>query len=196
MSSPTDDRTSSGVDLTEFTSLGKVSWETRARRIHQRFPSVDDFNWAVALDRDINLFARIVRDILKLEQAVPGRPGPRPSLDKNAAIRRLHQLWGDDFTILAFPEALRILTDNRSIRYVAGVTGLQKDHVHRLLRGDVQPDGYALRQCAKAFGKHPSYFLEWRILYITQALTARLEWSPETSIDLFQALDRQRKAAV
>lgn len=183
----------SGIDLTEFADLGKIPWEKRAIKIRQRFYGISDINWESALERDIELFGRIIRDILKLEQAVPGRPGPRPSLDVNAATRRINQLFGNDFTILPFPEALRILTGGRSIRYVAARVGLPKDTIHRVCSGKIEPDGYLMKTVAEAFDKHPSYFLEWRMLYITQAVMRRLEWSPETTIDLFRTLDGQRK---
>jgi transcriptional regulator with XRE-family HTH domain len=180
-------------ELEEFTSLGKVPWEERARLIRERYDSVTDLDWSGALRQDINLFGRMIRDVLKLEQAIPGRPGPRPSLDTNQATRRLQQLFGNDFTILPFPQALRVLAGRRSIRRIAEAVGLNKALVHRLLLGEIEPDGYVLRCCAEAFGKHPSYFLEWRILYITQAIVRRLEWSPETTIDLYRELDQQRK---
>lgn len=177
----------------EFSNLGKVPWEKRASLIRKRFPNVENFDWNAALNEDIDLFGRIIRDILKLEQAVPGRPGPRPSLDVSAATWRLQQLFGNDYTIQPFNEALKALMGERSLRHVASMTGLNKDSIHRLLKQEIEPDGYTLTVCAKAFDKHPSFFLEWRILYITQAVTRRLEWSPETTIDIYKTLDGQRK---
>src|SRR5258707_136563 len=76
------------VDLTEFAEYRKVAWEARAEKIVGRFPTVETVDWEIALERDIDLYARVIRDILKWEQAVPGRPGPRPALDTNSAIRR------------------------------------------------------------------------------------------------------------
>lgn len=182
-----------GKDLSEFSELRKVAWEARAERIRNRFDSVDQLDWNVALERDIDLFGRVLRDILKLEQAVPGRPGPRPSLDTNSAIRRMMQLLGHDFSIQRFPEALRILADDRSVRALAHKVQLDRNTVYRLLQGQIEPDGFHMRMCADAFSKHPSYFVEWRILYITAAITRRLEWSPEASIGVFRRLDHQRK---
>lgn len=181
------------VDLDEFVKLGKVPWEKRAALIKERFPTVSSFDWNTALDRDINLFGQLLRDILKLEQAVPGRPGPRPSLDVTEATKRMRQILGDDFTIEPFPKALKALAGPLSIRALANHTKLNKDCIHRLLKGETEPDGYLMRMCAQAFGKHPSYFLEWRILYITQTIVSRLEWSPETTIGMYTQLDRQRK---
>lgn len=183
------------VDLNEFIAMGKVPWEERAEKIKERFPSVDQLDWEKALEQDMDLFARILRDILKMEQAVPGRPGPRPSLDVATATRRMEQLYGRDFTIRPFPEALRILAGDRSVRHLARKVKLDRNYVYRLLTGAVEPDGYAMRMCAEAFGKHPSYFLEWRILYIIQAIVRRLEWSPESTISTFRRMDMQHKNA-
>lgn len=128
--------------------------------------------------------------------AVPGRPGPRPSLDVHEATRRMQQLLGQDYTLLAFPDALRILAGERSIRSLANKVKLDRSTVYRLLNGKIEPDPFWMRQVAAAFGKHPSYFLEWRMLYITAALMRRLEYSPETSVKLFRELDFQRKKAL
>lgn len=188
-------QTSTEVEILPLTEPVPVSWEERAQAIRKRFPSVDGLDWEKALERDIDLFGRVLRDVLKLEQAVPGRPGPRPSLDIYAATRRMQQLLGKDFTLHPFAEALNTLAGQRSNRHLASKTGLNRNTIQRLRAGTLVPDGYEIRACATAFGKHPSYFLEWRILYITKAITARLEWSPEASVGLFQRLDAQRKRA-
>lgn len=185
----------SDVDLTEFIEMGKVPWEDRSERIKARFPCVDELDWDKALERDLDLFARILRDVLKMEQAVPGRPGPRPALDVASATRRMEQLLGHDYSLRPFPEALRILAGDRSIRNLAHKVKLDFNQVYRLLKGRTEPDGYVMRMCAEAFGKHPSYFLEWRMLFIIQAIMRRLEWSPETSVSLFRRLDMQHKNA-
>lgn len=180
-------------DLSEFSAAGKVPWEDRAEKIKARFPSVEKLDWTDALERDEDLFARIIRDILKLEQAVPGRPGPRPSLDVFSATRRMQQLFGNDFSLRPFPDSLRTLAGDRSIRHLAVKTTLERSHIHRLLLGQLEPDGFDMRMCAQAFGKHPSYFMEWRHLFVIAAVLRRLEWSPETSVSLFRQMDFQRK---
>jgi DNA-binding phage protein len=186
---------STGFDATPYERLGKVSWEVRAKKIKEQFPSVTNLNWDRALEKDMDLFGRVLRDILKLEQAAPGRPGPRPSLDMAAATRRLNQLMGNDFTMLPFHEAFQVLAGGRSLRHVASMTGLNRNTVYRLMKGDSQPDGFEMAVVAETFGKHPSYFAEWRILYITNAFVSRLEYSPDTAIDIYRKLDQQYKDA-
>lgn len=184
-----------GKKSADHSELKKVAWEQRSNAISKRFESVDKLEWSGALERDMELFGRVIRDILKLEQAVPGRPGPRPSLDINDAIRRMQQLLGHDFTLLSFLEAFKILARGKSIRQLARIIDLDRNTIQRLLAEDMEPDGYHLRMIAEGFGKHPSYFLEWRILYITAAIVRRLEWNPEATVGMFRRLDAQRKLA-
>jgi DNA-binding phage protein len=185
----------SGFDVTPYERLGKVSWEVRAKKIKEQFPSVANLNWNRALEKDMDLFGRVLRDILKLEQAAPGRPGPRPSLDMAAATLRLNQLMGNDFTMLPFNEAFAVLANGRSVRHVASKTGMNRNRVYKLLKGDDEPDGFEMAVIAETFGKHPSYFAEWRILYIVNAFVVRLEYSPDTAIDIYRKLDQQYKNA-
>jgi len=181
------------LDLTPFEKLGKVSWEIRSQKIRAAFSTVENLDWDRALEKDMDLFGRVIRDVLKLEQASPGRPGPRPSLDTAEATRRLNQLLGKDYTILPFKEAFRVLARDRSTRHLASLTGLNRNTVQRLLKGDMEPDGFEMSVIAETFGKHPSYFAEWRNLYITNAIMERLEWSPDTAVDIFREMDQQHK---
>lgn len=182
-----------GKSVAKHPELKRVAWEKRSEFIHQRYQSVDKLNWAVALERDIELFGRVVRDILKLEQATPGRPGPRPSLDVYDSIRRMQQFLGHDFTLLPFHEVVPILGRGMSGRQLAQKCDLDRNTIQRLLAREIEPDGFHMRMIADAFGKHPSFFVEWRILYITAAVVRRLEWSPDATIGIFRRLDHQRK---
>lgn len=180
-------------DLSEFTELtasGGTSWEKRSAKIRERFPSTAHLDWKKAFDNDIDLFGRILRDVLKVDQSQPGRPGPRPALDYKQGVARLRQLMGQDYTCLPFHEAFKILSDGRSIRHLAVKTGLDRNMVYKLLRGDHAPDVYAMSQVAKSFDKHPSFFLEYRIMYIAAALMERMEWAPESTIGTYRKLSQ------
>lgn len=184
-------------DLSMFEELNqkKQPWEKRMKVIRERFPSVDNLDYKKAFDEDLDLFARIVRDILKIDQASPGRPGPRPSLDQGQATRRMRQFLGQDYSILPFPEAFRILAGGRSIRQLVVKTGLSRNSIHRLLRGELDPDAYVMEEVARAFSKSPAYFLEYRQMVITKALLQRMEYSPESTIGIYRKITRQEKDA-
>lgn len=166
----------------------KVSWDRRARVILSQFDSVEKLAWKKAFSSDIDLFARLVRDILKLDQTQPGRPGPRPALDLDQGISRLRQYMGEDYAVVSFPEAFKDLAAGRSIRSLARKCDLSKNHVHRLMTGEMAPDAYAMTQVAKAFGKHPSFFSEWRSMWIANAIVNRLDAQPESSMVLYRKL--------
>lgn len=170
----------------EQATKDKVAWDRRAALILSQFDSVEKLRWRKAFESDIDLFARLVKDILKLDQAQPGRPGPRPALDYKEGVARLKQYMGQDYALDPFPESLKNLANGRSIRAVARKSGLSKNHIHRLLTGELEPDAYAMSRIAEAFGKHPSYFPEWRDFWITNALVHRLRDHPESSIALYR----------
>lgn len=177
-------------NLTQFeqATRDKVPWDRRATMILAQFESVDKLRWRKAFESDIDLFARLVKDILKLDQAQPGRPGPRPALDYQQGVARLKQYMGQDYSLETFPQALKTLANGRSIRSLARKTGLSKNHVHRLLTGEMAPDAYAMQAVATAFTKHPSYFSEWRAMWITNAVMNRVLENPESSIVLYRKL--------
>lgn len=180
-------------DLTRFQGLGKVPWEDRLALIHEEFPSTVRLEWEQAF-QDIELFGRIIRDLLKTDLSEPGRSGPRPSLDRKAAEVRLRQMRGQDFTELPFPQALRVLANGRSHRHLASKVGLDRNMVQKLLAGKREPDIPIMEQVAKSFGKDPSYFLEYRVAYVLGALGAQMAKAPEMTVDLFYRLSRDGRS--
>jgi len=176
-------------DLSRFRPEGKkLSNEERTRLIKQTFPTVETLDWKRAFDEDIDLFGRMIRDILKIDQSVPGRPGPRPEPEHVRGMAHLRQLMGEDYTALPFEEAFVILSDQRSLTQLSRKVGLARSRVNRLRLGLVNPTVYDMAQIAEAFGKHPSFFAEYRAFYIVGALMDRLEGSPETSVGLYRKL--------
>lgn len=179
-------------DLSAFQELNqeKVPWSKRAKVIKEVFPSTGKLNWKAAFDRDIDLLGRVLRDILKVDQTEQGRPGPRPSLDYEVGTRRLRQILGEDYSMLPFYESLKLLAGDRSIRHLATKCGVSHSHVQRLLAGDRDPDIQTLEKIAKAFGKHPSFFLEYRLLYIARTILDKLSDAPEATINIYRKCSR------
>lgn len=160
--------------------MGRKSGNLEA--IRAQFPSLNSLDWEKAFREDTELYGRVWRDILKVDQAVVGRPGPRPALDPQKAGQRYLQLTDDDFTMEPFAKAVRVLSKGMSLRRLAALTGLNKDLLHQLTLGKRQPDSYELEIVATAFGRRPSYFLEYRIGYVLSMVHAHMLKYPESSV--------------
>jgi hypothetical protein len=180
------------VDLSVFHELNerdkKVPWSERYKVIKEQFPSVAELDWNEALRKDVDLFGRILRDIIKLDQAEPGRSGPRRAVDPNAGHATLRMLAGQDYSELPFNEAFRVLGRGMSLTTLARKTSLSRMTCSRLLRAEKVPDADEMRLVAEAFKKHPSYFIEYRVAYVTAAIAERLASAPESSIVFYKKL--------
>ncbi len=184
-----EDRSQS-PDLSEFREANekKITWDQRLPLIKKQFPSVARQDWYQIFSEDSSILGRLLNDILKIDQAEPGKPGKRPAVEVSVAEARLRQLRGEDYTSLPFRESFRALAANRSIRGLASKTGLDRNLVHRLLQGDVDPTADVMERVAKAFKKSPGYFPEYRIAYIVGVLFYKLDSGPEASVSFFQKL--------
>jgi transcriptional regulator with XRE-family HTH domain len=180
----------------------KLPWEERLALIRQFLPSSPlmgpesaetEAAWRRAFERDVDLMGRILRDLLKADQAVPGRPGPRPALNPVKVGPQVDVLLGNDplerpYTLQPFREAFTLLVGDRSLTQVARRTGLSRSHVHRFLRGEMVPTREAMEQIAVGFGKEASYFVEYRIAIIVSAIVNGLVSFPEKSVASYEAL--------
>jgi plasmid maintenance system antidote protein VapI len=168
--------------------MARELWQTRYSNIVQQYPSVDTLDWMKVFKADPTILGNIVNDILKVDQAAPGKPGKRPSLDISSAKERIRQFEGEDYSLLEFCESLKEITLGRSIRNISARTGLNRNYVHRLLEGKLSPTPTVMEQIAKAYNRSPGFFMEYRIAYIIGALQRRFEYSPETAISLYRKL--------
>ncbi len=166
----------------------KASWTQKSTQIKKQYPSIDNVDWFKAFTDDIDLFGRIIRDILKQEAASPRHSGPRPALDYDSAKQRLAQLMGRDYSLDPFPVALKTLGAGRSYRHIALKTGLNRNTIYRLLTGEMEPDGVTMEIIAKAFDKNPSYFIEYRMDGIMAALENHMMKAPELTIDIYRKI--------
>lgn len=167
----------------------KLSKAQRAELIDLQFPSVKNLDWGAAFNNDIDLFGRILRDIIKLEQREPGKSGPRPNnLDYDKGLATFRQLMGEDFSTLPFMEAFQLLVRDCSRTQVARKTHLSRTKVHRLLSGEYDPTSDDMRAIADGFNKHPSFFVEYRRSFIVEQLTNTLLDEPERTIAYYQKM--------
>lgn len=174
---------------------GPMNSKERRSKIYEVFPSTASLNWKKALDNDPDILGRMLRDILKLDQLVPGRPGTR-SLDQTRAEPTLDRMMGRDpterpYSLLPFNEAFRLLLGKRSMRSAQAKFGLSKSKIHRFLNGTADPTAVEMETIASALGKAPSFFLEYRVRSITSSIHQSLQDLPEESIPLYEKMWRR-----
>ena len=189
-------------DLTPFQEANqlakegkKLPWERRVSLIVEHFPTALALDWKLAFERDPDMFAWIVQDILRVDGATPGRSGPKPNVDVRKAAARLRRMIGDDYTALPFHEAFRVLAGERSMSHLARKTGISRSQVHRLYAGQCDPSASEMEAIAKAFDKPAGYFTEYRLNVMMGAILERLERNPEATVKYYRHLAVNQEAA-
>jgi DNA-binding phage protein len=165
----------------------RVPWKDRVQLIEEQFPAVIEPDWNVIL-RDEDIFGRILKDILKVDQMEPGRAGPRPNLDYERGIKTWKQITGQDYSDEPFLPTFRHLIRGQSRRTIARKTKLSRSKVDRLLLGHEPPKIDELRVIARAYGKQPSFFAEYRAEYILAAIATRLDQEAELTVVWYRKL--------
>lgn len=166
----------------------KTAWSERLKMIYEHFPSTcAKGTWNKALS-DVDTLGELIRDILRLQQAEPGKSGPRPAPDPRKGIRTLRQITGQDYSVLSFREAFEVLANGYSLTHLARKTKLSRSQVYRLLRGECAPTPAEMKQIAEGFGKPPAYFTEFRTAFIVATLTSHLDAVPEATVGLYRKL--------
>lgn len=134
------------------------------------------------------------------------RRGGRRSRTTNG---NLDELWGmltPRFAVAPFGQAVQELMGEMSLRQFAARIPMHHHALGRLINGDrpvVRPKDHLgsmqlLEQVAKAGGVHPAYFVEWRELFVFNALHSAFQYQPNLSItvmkQLMSEIDRSQRA--
>jgi transcriptional regulator with XRE-family HTH domain len=188
-------------DNAKWARRGKaVPWATRVELIKEIFPSVSTIVWEEELQTELDgdqpipvgVFLEILRTIFVVDQT-QGRKGARGAIDYRAFLQTWRKAAGRDYSESPFRQTFRILARDDSVRAIARKTFISKSRVDRLLAGTERPSVDDLRSIARAYGKDPSYFHEFRAEYIVAALADRLDDDPEQTIVLYRQLMKARR---
>lgn len=164
----------------------KVPWKERYEVIKTQFPAVQRLDWEKVFRADPTIMGNILNDIIKVEVAPKGRPGKRPALDKEQARQVLKRYQGEDYTLLPFPKAVHRLKGTTSVRQFARKVSMSPSYAYNLMTGYKEPTVEDMQLVAQAYGKHPSYFYEYRVAFITGLMAERVDYAPESSIIYYE----------
>lgn len=159
-------------------------------RAKEMFPSVamNDKEWLAVIDANPDIMWKTFGDIYDVVKAEEDKErgirsmGRRParkgvSLDELFAVV-LPPSYSND----PFPVALKNLISSRSQRQFAMKVPCNQSTLSRMLAGQMTPDLVMLERLAAAGKVHPSYFLEWRAMYLGQLITRVFMDRPNMSI--------------
>ena len=163
----------------------KVSDAEKFADLRRRFPKVETPIEDVL--EDDQFLGRLLVDICRVGWTPTQRRGNRAELDYATFVQRLRALADmrkGEYTGLPFADAFTILAGERSLAHVASKTGLSRSQVRRLLVGTHTPSTDEMEAVAKAFGKNPMFFTEYRTAAILAKMAEHLTSTPEVSVGL------------
>lgn len=163
----------------------RANWSERKTMINRSFPSTASLDWEVVFRSDPEILGQIINDILKVDSAVPGKPGKRPALEGRAAEERLRRIVGDDYTALPFRDAVYALLGTRSVLWLSNKTGIHRSLLYKIMTGKSEPSIEVIRDISVALDKSPSYFAEYRIEFILNYLAFRLNSMPDATVAFY-----------
>lgn len=163
-------------------------WQATVDKLYRDIPAAKDVDWSALFRDDPKILGAIINDIIKIAISEKGRPGKRSASNVADIANDLLKLSQLDYAENSFFDSMQIQMKNRSIRQVARNSGLDKMTVRRLYIGEQQPTPYHMEHLAKAFKKNPSYFLEYRALFVCAVLYEMLLTSSDAAVIFYKKI--------
>lgn len=166
-----------------------MSWETVARE-HELMPKTIDHDWWQRfLTERPDVMYRLLSDLYQASATVRGKdPSKLPTVDE------LRSLVTQQYSNEPFGQALSDLLGDRSVRWLAHQMKIHHSQITRIIRGERDivtlrdPAGsmYQIEAIARVLKVHPSYFVEWRRLWIMSLLDDAFTAQPHLSIGVWK----------
>lgn len=163
--------------------MASSSWVEKGKIINEAYPDINTLDWRAALSSDRDLFANIVREVIRKSD---GRNKP-PPLGRRNNGSKFAQIAGEDYTLLPFSKAFGVIANGVEKSDICDRTGIKPSRVYGLLSGGV-PTVSEIKSVAAAFGRSPSYFVEYRVMCIAGAVAEYLESDVDSTVVLFEKL--------
>jgi len=163
-------------------------WQATLDRIEAEVPGTKEIDWAALFSADPKILGDLVNDVIKINISEKGRPGKRSAQNAEDIEADLKKLTGEDYAIRPFPQAFREAMEGRSLRQVAAASHTDKMILHRILKGTQEPTSEQIELIAAAVKKDPSYFMEYRVLYVCSVIYQMMMTSSEAATIQFNKL--------
>ncbi len=158
--------------------------EAGHRAILARLVANPDIVWQIVGD---------IYDVVKTEEEKAAglvRQGRRPRRTNVALADVWATVFPEPYTMDPFPEAMLRLLNGRSQRQFARRIPCHQTTLSRLMAGSLTPDLSMLERIAGAAGVMPTFFVEYRALYLGGAVTEVLLAQPNMSVTALQRVGR------
>lgn len=164
-----------------------MGWDEVVKRHEDSQPSIDPEYWTRAFEEKPELMYKLLRDVFRVAH---GRNAAEPTMES------LRDLLVPQYCERPFPDAIRELLAGRSVRWLAQQMGLHHQQVQRILNGsrsillvhDLEGSLVRIEEFARALRVHPSYFQEWRRLWILQLVDEAFTVQPDLTVQFIERL--------
>lgn len=142
-----------------------------------------EWAWQAVFTQHPEVMHRVLRELIKQVYAKPGRTGQRP-MPKEEEVDFWGLLHGEQ-TDLPIQEALPKVT-NMSERQITSKIPMSRSQYQRMMKGEYEPNSFELREIAKAVGKPPTFFVEYRKIMATSAFINLINDRPGIAGSLYR----------
>lgn len=160
----------------------KKNLDERISELKSKNPSLANIDWGRILREEPEVFNGLANGVSRIDR------NRKSKLDNRTGTRRLHNFIQDDFSEKEFREAFKIICDKDTIRKTAEKIDISPAHVYNLKEGKAQPTLELMEVIAKAYGRKPEYFVEYRIINILASVDKFLLKNPETATVWFNKI--------
>lgn len=180
--------------------MAKANLE-RAKELYPSTYTMGEREWVKFFDtaQGFAAMGAIIGDIfdeVKAEEekeAGVRRMGRRPG--RSASLAEVYAtVFPAPYSMDSFPEALVKLLNGRSQRAFAAKIPCNQSTLSRLLSGDWKPDLSMMESIAVAAKVAPSFFMEWRAMYVGKVITETLMQHPNLSITHLRQVHGTRRS--
>jgi len=131
--------------------------------------------WAAVFSVRPEVMHRVLRELIKQVYAKPGRTGQRP-MPREEEVDFWGLLHGEQTDLLMHEVLPKIckLSERQMVSRIA----MSRSQYQRLVKGEYEPTVFEIREIAKALGRPPTFFVEYRKIMAISAFVNMINERP------------------